>query len=161
MVEDQPQATRSQVMGRERCLLATTGAKVSVTRTIGTRPTHGTVVCFNFVYSRRLWKFDTDVSFSGEERESRAQKRTSFLPFSCATCCPPNQEKRRGSRENLPKRGQERDTGGVLNGQPNQDDSRIFRLDNPGRRTARVDDCPSNGHHRCIGGFFCEPTTGA
>ena len=122
------------MIGRERCLLATTGAKVSVTRTIGTGPTHGTVVCFNFVYSRRLWKFDTDVSFSGEERESRAQKRTSFLPFSCATCCPPNQEKRRGSRENLPKRGQERDTGGVLNGQPNQDDSRIFRLDNLGRR---------------------------
>jgi hypothetical protein len=68
-------------MGRERCLLAATGARVSVTRTIGTPPPHGTVVCFNFVYSRRLWKFDTDDSFLWEERESRAQKTDLVPPF--------------------------------------------------------------------------------
>ena len=63
VVNDQSHATRSQLMGRERCLLAATGARSSVTGTIDTPPTHGAVVSFNFVYSRRLRKFDTDVSF--------------------------------------------------------------------------------------------------
>ena len=83
-------------MGRERCLLAAAGATSSVTRTIDTPPTHGPVVCFNFVYSRRLRKFDTDVSFFWGGPRVACSKTTSFLLFSCATCCPPTQEKEAG-----------------------------------------------------------------
>ena len=53
-------------MGRERRRLTTTGARSSVTRTNGTSPAHGPVVRVNFVYSRRLRKFDiTDLSWGG------------------------------------------------------------------------------------------------
>ena len=121
-------------MGRERCLLAATGARSSVTRTIDTRPTHGAVVCFNFDYSRRLGKFDTDVSFfwGGSRVACKKRPRSSF--FHARLAAHRNKKKRRGSRKNLPKRGKERDTGGVPYGQLNQNYSRLCRLDNLERR---------------------------
>ena len=63
LVDDQSQATRSQLMRREGCQLTATRARGSVTRTIGTPPPHGPVVSFDFVYSRGLGKFDTGSSF--------------------------------------------------------------------------------------------------
>jgi hypothetical protein len=79
VVDDQPQAARSQLMGRERCRLGATGARSSVTRTIDTPPAHGPVVRVNFVYSRRLRKFDiTDLSFWGGPRI--AWSKTDLVP---------------------------------------------------------------------------------
>ena len=96
VVDDQSQATRSQLMGRERRRLGAAGARSSVTRTIGTPPAHGAVVGVNFVYSRRLRKFDTDLSFWGRNEDRVLTKRTSFLLFSCDTCCAPKREKEAG-----------------------------------------------------------------
>jgi hypothetical protein len=83
-------------MGRERCLLAATGATSSVTRTIDTPPTHGPVVYFNFVYSRRLRKFDTDVSFFWGGPRVACSNNDLVPPFLCATCHPPKQEEEAG-----------------------------------------------------------------
>ena len=60
MFHEQPQSTAAQLMGCETVALSTTAAQLSVTGTIGTLPTHGLVVLFDFVYSCRAGRFDTD-----------------------------------------------------------------------------------------------------
>jgi hypothetical protein len=57
---EQPQPTAAQLVGRETAALSATTARLSVTGTIGTPPTHGLVVLFNFDYSCRAGQFDTD-----------------------------------------------------------------------------------------------------
>jgi hypothetical protein len=57
---DQPQSTTAQLMGRETASLSATPAKLSITGTIGTPPTHGLVVLFDFAYSCMAQQFDID-----------------------------------------------------------------------------------------------------
>ena len=58
----------------------------------------GPVMCFNFIYSRRLRKFDTNVSFLGEDRGSREQKRPRSSFFHARLAARQAKKKRRGSR---------------------------------------------------------------
>jgi len=92
-------------MRRERSLLAATGARSSVTRTIDTPPTHGAVVSFNFVYSRRLRKFDTDVSFFLGRTEGRVIKNDLVPPFFMRDLPPAETRKRGGVRDRIYRSG--------------------------------------------------------
>lgn len=97
VVDDQSQATRSQLMGRERRRLGAAGARSSVTRTIGTSPAHGAVVRFNFVYSRGLWKFDiTDLSWGGSRI---AWSKTDLVPPFFMRHMPPIETKKEAGFE--------------------------------------------------------------
>ena len=60
MFHKQPQPTAAQLVGRETAALSATTARLSVAGTIGTPPTHGLVVLFNFAYSCEARQFDTD-----------------------------------------------------------------------------------------------------
>ena len=72
---------RRNSWGAKRSALSTTAAQLSVTGTIGTLPTHGLVVLFDFVYSCRAGQFDTDgESFlKGGARVCRQRPRSSIL----------------------------------------------------------------------------------
>ena len=92
MFHEQPQTTAAQLMGCETVALSTTAAQLSVTGTIGTLPTHGLVVLFDFVYSCRAGQFDTDGKIFLEGRSEGQSSTALLLLFSCAHPPPESRE---------------------------------------------------------------------
>jgi hypothetical protein len=78
---EQSQSTATQLMGCETAALSATAAQLSVTGTIGTLPTHGLVVLFDFDYSCRAGQFDTDgeIFLKGGARICRQRPRSSIF----------------------------------------------------------------------------------
>jgi hypothetical protein len=77
----QPQPTTAQLMGCETAALSATAAQLSVTGAIGTMPTHGSVVLFDFAYSCRAGQFDIDgeIFLDGGARICRQRPRSSIF----------------------------------------------------------------------------------
>ena len=83
-------------MGCKRPGLFATAAKVSITHTIGTLPTYGLVVFFDFVYSCGTGQFDTDGKIFLEGRSKDWLSTALLLLFHARFRR--NQDKGRGSR---------------------------------------------------------------
>jgi hypothetical protein len=79
-------------MGRETAALSATPAKLSVTGTIGTPPTHGLVVLFDFAYSCMTQQFDIDGKNFLEGGSEDLSSTASLLHFHARTV-PRNLEK--------------------------------------------------------------------
>jgi len=95
MVDDQPQAAASQLVGRETVGFSAPAAKVSVTGAVGTPTTHGTVVCFHFLYSCVSRQFDTNGKIFLDGGVRLSSKGASLLHFHAHGICP-SQEKGAG-----------------------------------------------------------------
>jgi hypothetical protein len=92
---EQPQPTAAQLMGRETAALSATAAQFPVTGTIGTPPTHGLVVFFDFVYSCGTRQFDIDGEIFLVWR-SKDQLSTALLLLFHARTVPQNIKKGAG-----------------------------------------------------------------
>ena len=92
MFHEQSQSTATQLMGCETAALSATPAQLSVTGTIGTPPTHGLVVLFDFDYSCRAGRFDTDGEIFLNGGSEDLSSTDSLLHFHARTV-PRNVEK--------------------------------------------------------------------
>ena len=92
MFHEQSQSTAAQLMGRETAALSATAAQSSVTGSIGTLPTHGLVVLFDFAYSCGAGQFDIDGKIL-LEGGARVRCPTALLLLFHARTVPQNVEK--------------------------------------------------------------------